>query len=95
VFALSGLGDENDVSRVKRGDRIKTFEKHWARQWKRRLETLYRVPPILTRLFLRVICFLSRWAKRGNTSLTYSQDFSNFLKSWKLVCCAAPGRKPH
>jgi len=29
VCALSGLGGENDVSRVKRGDGIKTFEKHW------------------------------------------------------------------
>jgi len=24
------LGGENDVSRVKRGDGIKTFEKHWV-----------------------------------------------------------------
>jgi len=31
VFALSGLGGENDVSKVKTGDGIKKFEKHWIR----------------------------------------------------------------
>ena len=30
MFALSGLGGENDVLRVKRGDGRKTFEKHCA-----------------------------------------------------------------
>jgi len=28
VFALSGVGGENDVSRMKGGDGIKMFEKH-------------------------------------------------------------------
>ena len=32
VFALLSLGDENDVSRVKRGGLNKKFEKHCARQ---------------------------------------------------------------
>jgi len=32
VFALSGLGGENDVSRVNRGDGIKNIEKHWYKQ---------------------------------------------------------------
>jgi len=31
VFALSGLGGENDLSRVKMGDGIKKFEKHCCR----------------------------------------------------------------
>jgi len=30
VFALSGLGGENGVSRVKRGRWFKKFEKHWV-----------------------------------------------------------------
>jgi len=30
VFALSGLGDENDVPRVKRGYGIEKFENHWS-----------------------------------------------------------------
>jgi len=31
VFALSGVGGENNVSGMKRGVGIKMFEKHWFR----------------------------------------------------------------
>jgi len=32
VFALSGLGGENDVSRVERGRWNKKVEKHWDKR---------------------------------------------------------------